>query len=245
MIGPDDVQMVTGGSEERRTFIDTILAQLQPEYLHQLIAYNKVLQQRNGFLKAAAQYNRFDVALLDVLDEQLAETGQEIFTARKVFLEAFIEIVRKEYFAIASDNDAISITYDSQLINKTFPILLKENRQRDLYLQRTGCGVHKDDLEMKMKEQSFKTVASQGQRKSLLFALKLAEYAIIKQYKGFAPVLLLDDVFEKLDASRMQKLLNKVCTDGAAQIFITDTHKERLETAFKELSVEYDLIELF
>ncbi len=122
--------------------------------------------------------------------------------------------------------------------------ILHENRQRDLYLQRTGAGIHKDDLDITMHEQAFKNIASQGQRKSLLFSLKLAEFSIIQKYKGFAPVLLLDDVFEKLDADRMHNLLYKVCIQQRAQVFITDTHRERLEEAFQKLGVQYQLVGL-
>jgi DNA replication and repair protein RecF len=244
MIAPDDVELISGGSEERRKFIDTLLSQLNEDYLKSLIDYTKILQQRNSLLKAAAEHNRLDDALLDILDEQLSERATNIYNWRNNFMQEFISAVQKEYESIAGRGDEVQISYYSQLHNSSMQSLLRENRPRDLYLQRTGAGVHKDDLEFSMQQQGFKNIASQGQRKSLLFALKLAEFNIIKQYKGFAPVLLLDDIFEKLDANRMHNLLHKVCVQQQAQVFITDTHKERLQQAFEQLGVGFELVEL-
>ena len=244
MIAPDDVELITGSSEERRKFVDTILSQLNAGYLQILIEYNKVLQQRNSLLKAAAEHNRLDEALLDILDEQLSHKGDKIYEWRSRFMQEFIPAVSEEYSSIAGKDDEVKVNYDSQLHKNKMRNLLAENRQRDLYLQRTGAGIHRDDLEIIMHGQSFKSLASQGQRKSLLFALKLAEFSIIQQHKGFAPLLLLDDVFEKLDTDRMHNLLYKVCIQQQAQVFITDTHKERLEEAFTNLGVTYQLIGL-
>ena len=244
MIAPDDVELITGSSEERRKLTDTILSQLNPLYLQELINYTRILQQRNSLLKSFAEQQRFDETLLDTLDEQLAGKGQKIFEWRNSFLQEFLPLVKEQYLAIAAKEDVVDILYDSQLSHQPLLPLLKENRQRDLYLQRTGCGIHKDDLEITMKGLPFKSLASQGQRKSLLFAIKLAEYTILKNNKGFPPILLLDDVFEKLDANRMHNLLYKVCVQENGQVFITDTHKHRLEEAFRKLDVPYQLIEL-
>lgn len=244
MIAPDDVELITGSSEERRKFIDTILSQLNPSYLNHLIDYNKILQHRNSLLKAAAEHNRLDESLLDILDEQLGGKGQQIFKWRYDFMHSFLPLVQREYKDIAGKDDAVELKYESQLYKFSFQQLLNENRARDLYLQRTGCGIHKDDIEINMRDAAFKSVASQGQRKSLLFALKLGEFDVLKQQKGFAPVLLLDDIFEKLDAQRMENLLGKVCHDKETQVFITDTHKERLEHAFSTHHASYQLIEL-
>ncbi|ANI89150.1 DNA recombination protein RecF [Arachidicoccus ginsenosidimutans] len=243
-IAPDDSTLITGGSEERRKFLDTILSQLFPDYLQELIDYNKLLLQRNSCLKNLheQQSNNFD--LLDVLDEQLANAGQKIFSCRKEFLETLIPIALQQYEAIADKDENVVMNYQSQLLDKSLLQLLKDNRQRDLYLQRTTAGIHKDDLTLLMDNEPFKQLASQGQRKSLLFALKLAEYFSIKNVKKHSPVLLLDDVFEKLDEDRMLNLLNKVCNDTDAQIFITDTHKQRLDMAFSELKQDWQMIEL-
>ena len=244
MIAPDDVELITGGSETRRNFLDTILSQLYPVYLRQLIDYKKILDQRNSFLKAAAERSYTDDTLLDTLDEQLVKHGEQIFKTRKKFIEYFLQKVQREYAGISGTQDGVIINYFSQLHHSGFNDLLRQNRQRDLYLQRTGCGIHKDDLEIQMNDMPFKSIASQGQRKSLLFALKLAEFSVLKEEKGFAPLLLLDDVFEKLDAQRMHNLLHKVCMEENGQVFITDTHKDRLQKAFEDLQADYQLIEL-
>ncbi len=244
MIAPDDVALISGASEERRRFIDTILSQLYPGYLRQLIDYTKIVQQRNSLLKAAAERNYLDDTLLDTLDTQLAEKAQFIFDHRKRFLQKFIPLAKEQYNMIAGKDDNIQLQYESQLQQTPIKELLQQNRQRDLYLQRTGCGTHKDDLVISMQGETFKMLASQGQRKSLLFALKLAEFITLKEFKGFAPVLLLDDVFEKLDEKRMSNLLKRVCLDEEGQVFITDTHKERLQQALDALGKQYELIEL-
>ena len=244
MIAPDDVSLITEGSEERRKFIDTLISQLQHDYLEQLIAYNKILQQRNSFLKFASERNSYDESLLEILNSQLLEKGNFIYERRMNFLREFLPQVLQQYISIADSNDNLVLEYDSQLNNQSFEELLMQNFQRDLYLQRTGCGIHKDDVMIEMRESNFKNIASQGQRKSLLFAFKLAAFETLKENKGFSPILLLDDVFEKLDEKRMQNLLKYVCVQSGAQVFITDTHKERLQNAFVKIDKDYDLIEL-
>jgi DNA replication and repair protein RecF len=244
MITPDDIQLITEGSEARRNYLDTILSQLYPAYLQHLISYKKILDERNSLLKAAAERNYLDDSLLDIFDEQLTKNGEHIYSMRKESLDVLIPRIQQEYENIAGNNDGIFLSYFSQLHNISFKELLQQNRQRDLYLQRTSAGVHKDDIEIQMKDLPFKNIASQGQRKSLLFALKLAEYFILKEKKGFTPLLLLDDVFEKLDAKRMHNLLHKVCVKECGQVFITDTHKDRLIKAFEDLAINYQLIEL-
>ncbi|HXL56548.1 MAG TPA: DNA replication and repair protein RecF, partial [Chitinophagaceae bacterium] len=238
------IQLITEGSETRRNFLDTLLCQFNHEYLQHLIDYKKILNERNSLLKAAAERNYFDEELLNVFDKQLIKNGEQIFNIRKEFLQIFLPKVQAEYFTISNSDDRIDLKYFSQLHNISYKELFEQNRQRDLYFQRTGCGIHKDDIEIQMRELSFKNIASQGQRKSLLFALKLAEFNVLKEKKGFAPLLLLDDVFEKLDAQRIYNLLHKVCTEEQSQIFITDTHKERLQKAFDGLKVSCQLIEL-
>lgn len=244
MIAPDDTELITGGSEDRRKMVDTLLSQIYPGYLHHLIAYNKILQQRNSLLKAAAEHKRLDNALLEILDMQLCERGDAIYQWRKHFAAEFIPLVQQQYISIAGKDDQVQLTYDSQLHNAPMAELLQQNRQRDLYLARTGAGIHKDDIDMHMNGLVFKNIASQGQRKSLLFALKLSEFITLKQQKGFTPVLLLDDVFEKLDAGRMHNLLHRVCVEEQGQVFITDTHRERLEKALIDLQVPYQLVQL-
>ena len=244
MIAPDDVALITGSSEERRKFIDTILCQLNKQYLLQLIDYTKLLQQRNSLLKQAAENGVIDEVLLEIISEQLAKKGNYIFEIRTTFLENFLPLTLEFYHKISGKNDGITISYESQLQQAEMKILLQQYKQKDAILQRTTAGIHKDDFLIQMDTSIFKNEASQGQRKSLLFAFKLAEWQTLKNNKGFSPILLLDDVFEKLDEERMLKLLQWVCHEDDAQIFITDTHKSRLELAFKAINVPYQLIRL-
>ncbi len=244
MIAPDDIGLITGGSEERRRFMDTVLSQVDAEYLQQLMIYNKVLLQRNSLLKRFAEQGKTDWPLLEVLDEQLIAPGNFIYKKRKEFTEELIPLVQKFYHRIADNDETISLQYDSRLNDSRFHELLNSYRQKDFLLQRSNAGIHKDDIVFQLNGQVFKTTASQGQRKSLLFALKLAEFELLKQNKGFAPLLLLDDVFEKLDDNRMQQLLHWVCNENTGQVFITDTHRDRLEQAFEKLETPYQIIEL-
>ncbi len=244
MVAPDDLELITGGSEERRKFVDTIISQIDNRYLLWLIDYSRLLQQRNSLLKQAAETGKTDDALFEILDDQLASIGQHIHNSRKEFMREFLPLVNKQYQLIAGKNENIGVNYQSELQNLFFKDLLKRNRSKDFALQRTSSGVHRDDLEFLFNDEPFKVVASQGQRKSLLFALKLAEFVCLQQHKGFSPILLLDDVFEKLDAGRMLNLLRLVCVENRTQVFITDTHKERLARQLDNLNVDYQLIEL-
>ena len=244
MVAPDDIELITGGSEGRRRFLDTVISQVDEEYLQQLILYNKVLQQRNSLLKRFAEQSSADWPLLEVLDFQLVTPGKYIYQTRRNFMQLLMPLANDLYSTIARQNEAVALEYESQLHSKSFEELLLQNREKDLVLQRSNGGIHKDDISFLLNGQVFKNIASQGQRKSLLFALKLAEFQLLKSHKGFAPLLLLDDVFEKLDQDRMQQLLQWVCADNDGQVFITDTHKERLEDALNKLGTGYQVIEV-
>lgn len=244
IIAPDDVQIITGGSEERRRFLDALLSQLDAVYLQNLIEYNRVLQQRNGYLKSLTDNKIQDKNLLEVYDGQLIRPGTYVFEKRRAFLRDLLPLVEQFYQQIAGSKEPLAFTYESQLLDSPFPALLHSFREKDRILQRTSAGIHKDDIEIRFEAQPFKSIASQGQRKSLLFALKLAEYEMLKQYKGFPPLLLLDDVFEKLDAHRMHNLLDKVCLQNEGQIFITDTHGERIRMELDKLGISSQIISL-
>jgi DNA replication and repair protein RecF len=244
MIAPDDVSLISGPGEDRRKFIDTILSQLNATYLKQLIDHNKLLQQRNSLLKAQAETGQLDASLMAIISDQLCVSATYLFQERKEFLELFIPQVINIYERIAEQHDDITLQYESQLLNNTMSQLLERNTQKDSILQRTSGGIHRDDLLIKMGEQAFRSDASQGQRKSLLFALKLAEWQILATRKGFTPILLLDDVFEKLDDQRMTHLLQWVCGETDGQVLITDTHPERLKQQLSALSIEHGLIEV-
>ncbi len=250
MIAPDDAELITGGSEVRRKFLDELLSQLNAEYLRHLITYTKVLQQRNSLLKSFAESGNRDEKLLDVLDDQLIQPGNLLFQQRREFLLSFLPRVKKIYYSIAEQKETapepeeVNLFYESELLEAPLEAWLQQNRQRDMYAQRTTSGIHRDNLDIQLGTLSFKTTASQGQRKSLLFALKLAEMETLKEEKGFPPLLLLDDVFEKLDENRIGNLLHKVCVENEGQVFITDTNKDRLTSHLEQLQISYDVIVL-
>jgi len=244
MIAPDDISLIGGSSEERRKLVDSILSQINKPYLLALIQYNKILQQRNSLLKQWSDQGSLDDTLLSILDQQLALQGDFIFQKRNQFLAQYLPLVGEIYEKIAGNADVVSLQYDSKLHTSDLMGLLKTNLQKDRALQRTSAGIHRDDLVFQLKEQNFKTEASQGQRKSLLFALKLAEWQVLRKEKGFTPILLLDDVFEKLDETRMFQLLQWVCNQSDGQVFITDTHPERLKEQMEKIHSIFQLIEL-
>ncbi len=244
IIAPDDIGMITGGSEERRKFLDTLISQVDAEYLQQLITYNKVLAQRNSFLKNEAQKSTFDFALLETFDLQLLDPGNYIHRVRTEFCEKLFPLIQQFYKTISGNNEMVTLEYNSLQNENKFEELLIASRQKDRLTQRTNVGIHKDDLIFLLHENVFKTIASQGQRKSLLFACKLAEFEILKTVKGFPPLLLLDDVFEKLDESRIKNLLQYVCKENNGQVFITDTHADRLQEALSQFGNTAQIIEL-
>lgn len=250
MIAPDDVELITGGSESRRRLMDGLLCQLNPTYLQQLMEYNKLLQQRNSLLKQMAESGTRQSSLLEILDDQLAERGAFIGLQRHLLLEQFLPQAEAHYRLIAGEKELVQFGYQSAFAPQAgatkaaFLQLLQQARQKDLVLQRTTAGIHRDDLLFSLAGQPFRQLASQGQRKSLLFALKLTEYEWLQQHKGFAPILLLDDVFEKLDNERMTNLLREVCVEKLGQVFITDTHRSRLEQQLHLIGADFEIIDI-
>ena len=244
MIAPDDAEIILGGSEERRKWLDALLCQLHPSYLDHLITYQKILQQRNSLLKTIATQGGNQDALLDVFDEQLVHHGTPVFEIRRDFLPSFIKQVQELYDYLAGQHEVVNIQYQCGLHEQPFDKLLTSNRYKDMMMQRTTGGIHRDDLQFLLDDHAMKTSASQGQRKSFLFALKLAQFEVIRQHKKFPPLLLLDDVFEKLDRERVSRLISLVSGPSYGQVFITDTHAERLQEAFKENEDSFQLIEM-
>ena len=184
VIAPDDAQLITGGSEERRKFLDALLSQLDAAYLQNLITYNKILQQRNSLLHSFVENGNKDFALLEVLDGQLIKPGEFVFNKRKEFLVSFLPLAKHLYNDISRQSEDVTLLYESELLQASLVELLKLNRQKDCLAQRTTSGIHKDDLEIDLGSLLFRNIASQGQRKSLLFALKLAEMEVLKKEKG-------------------------------------------------------------
>jgi DNA replication and repair protein RecF len=230
IISPLDSNLITEGSDERRRFLDSIISQYSKEYLEKLIQYNKVLLQRNALLKQFAENGSFNYSVLEIWDAQLGPLGDFIYKERKEFLEKFIPVFHQYFEIISNKKEEVGIHYISQL-NQALKMedLLSSAINKDRAAQYTTVGIHKDDLDFLIKDFALKKHASQGQQKSFLIALKLAQFEFLKQKKGEAPLLLLDDIFDKLDDTRIARLIELVSKEGFGQVFITDTQKERIQ----------------
>lgn len=241
MISPADSDLITGGSEERRKFMDVVLSQFDKEYLQSLIRYNKALQQRNALLKSEMQT---DGSLYEIWEEQLAAEGIIIYQKRKSFIDEFVPTFQHYYNFICQSNETVSLTYESQLAEGNLLDLLKQKRDRDKILGYTTTGVHRDDLDMQLGDYSIKKVGSQGQNKTYVVALKLAQFDFLQKSGKITPILLLDDIFDKLDSSRVEQIVKLVAGDNFGQIFITDTNREHLDEILRELNSEYHLYQV-
>jgi len=244
IISPSDNDLITEGSETRRKFLDTVISQLDPAYLQELINYQKVVAQRNALLKYFALNHTFDRDTLNIYNEQLDGMGQRIFEKRKLFLADFVPIFSKHHEAITDSAESVSLVYDSHLHTKTLATLLDENLQRDRVLQYTSVGIHKDDLLFEIDGHPIKKFGSQGQQKSFLIALKLAQFEFIKKQGGVLPLLLFDDVFDKLDETRVAKIVQMIDDKVFGQIFISDTHPERTEAIIKTTHQSYRIFNM-
>ena len=244
IISPSDRDLILEGSETRRKFMNGVISQSNPEYLRNLIRYNKVLSQRNSLLKFFSLNNTFDADTLAVYDEQLHALGSPIFEERKRFLEAFIPIFREQYQAISGGNELVDLSYESSLKKDEMLPLLKANINRDRALQYTSVGIHKDDLLFQIAQHPIKKFGSQGQQKSFLIALKFAQFQLIKQQEKTTPILLLDDIFDKLDENRVAHIITLVEDKNFGQIFISDTHPDRTENVVKAIHQSYKIFKL-
>lgn len=241
IIAPTDSDLVNGLSEVRRKFLDGIISQYNKFYLEQLISYQQALRQRNALLKHFSENKTFDSETLAVLDEQLCLYGNEIIKERKNFLEEFISIFRKYYFEVSANRETAQLHYRNTLDGRDFKSALMTSLARDRILNFTSVGPHKDDLDFSLNNFELKKFASQGQQKSYLLALKLAQYEFIKEKKNTRPLLLLDDVYDKLDEQRFSKLLELVSSDLFGQVFITDTHPERMNDILNTMQIEHKI----
>lgn len=244
IISPSDRDLIIEGSETRRKFIDGVIAQSDKLYLDHLISYNKILSQRNALLKYFALNQTFDQDSIEVYNQQLTSLGNSIYQKRKEFVEKLVPIFQEQYRQISQDKETVSLSYNSQLHDSSFEELLNDNLQKDRVLQYTSVGTHKDDIKFKIGNYPIKKFGSQGQQKSFLIALKLAQYAFIKERLKTNPLLLLDDIFDKLDDQRVAQLIKLVNEDTYGQIFISDTHRERTEEVIQSTDQSYALIEL-
>ena len=244
IISPADRDLIIEGSETRRKFMDSVISQLDSHYLQQLIQYQKVLSQRNALLKYFALNQVFEKDTLSIYNEQLNGFAQSLFEKRKSFIQEFIPIFNKRHQAITDSQETVQLVYESHLFENDLGILLQENINKDRALQYTSVGIHKDDLSFEIDSYPIKKFGSQGQQKSFLIALKLAQFEFLKKQSGVKPLLLFDDIFDKLDESRVAKIVEMVNSDTFGQLFISDTHSERTETIVKSTHQSYKIFSL-
>ena len=224
MVSPADVSMVSESGEERRRFVNAVLSQMDREYMSAMQQYNRLLLQRNKMLKDQV----VDRALLEVIDMRMSALAQPIYEARKRFVDDLRPIVAEYYKAVSGDSEQVDIQYESELADASLESILSASFEKDRIMKHTTSGVHRDDFAFTMNGHPIRRFGSQGQQKSFLVSLKFAQYEIMKRNYGFAPILLLDDVFDKLDMGRISNLLQMVASNDFGQIFITDSNKVRM-----------------
>lgn len=244
IISPDDSQLLLGGSEERRKFLDSTISQINHEYLEWLMTYNKTLAQRNASLKLFAETRTTDKHLLETYDRQLVPLATKIYEARKTVLQKMQPIFQQHYKTISLEREPVSFTYYSQLNETPLADLLKISLQKDLALQRTDAGIHKDDLEFFIGSGKMKKFGSQGQQKSFIISMKFAQYEMIKNAAGpgLKPILLIDDIFDKLDNDRSQQLVELIAGELFGQVFLTDTDDAHIRKTLFGKEDKYEVI---
>ncbi|MDR2681133.1 MAG: DNA replication/repair protein RecF [Tannerella sp.] len=240
MVSPADSDLIRGGSDERRRFIDMIISQYDKQYLNALIQYNKAVTQRNICLRE----QRNDASLYDVYEMQMAACGLQLYEKRKLFIDALVPVFNEYHRMICSSGETVGLGYVSQLDDDDFRKMLKESRAKDLLLGYSSVGVHKDDMVMTLDEQLVRRIASQGQNKTYLIALKLAQFSYMSAKGVTKPILLLDDIFDKLDAERVEKIIGLVSGDRFGQIFITDTNRKYLDRILEAIGQDYSLFKV-
>ncbi len=237
IITPNDIYLINEGSEERRKFLDGFISQLDKNYLNHLLVYNRTLDQRNKLLKNFFEYRYFDEQLIETYKQMLSTSGTYIFEKREAFLKSFTPIFKKYYKTISNSNEEVEIIYETNLdLRVSYLENLKASEQDDLRSLRTNIGIHKDDLVFQINNYPIKKFGSQGQQKSFIIALKLAQFDYLKQSSSKTPLLLLDDIFEKLDEQRLNTLMTMIAEKNFGQIFITDTHESRLKNVFDNMN---------
>lgn len=244
IISPYDSNLISDSGESRRKFLDAMISQTDSDYLFNLIQYQKTVQQRNALLKDFAKNRYFDADSLEIYNEPLIKFGTRIFEKRREFTDSIVPLIQNYYDIISKGKEKITVIYESDLSDQTFGTLLQQNLEKDRILTYTSKGIHKDDLLFEMNGTSMKKTASQGQQKSFLIALKLSQMNRIKELTGKTPILLLDDIFDKLDDTRVSQLIELVNQEHFGQIFITDTSRERTENVVKRINEESKIFEL-
>ncbi len=244
IVAPDDTALVKDGSEARRKLLDNSLCQVDPIYLKQLILYNQVLKQRNALLKQLVQEPKADASLLTYYNEQLLQPGNYIFQKRKAFVAEFDLLLQEAYAAISGGQEEVACAYQSQLDSADFSNLLLQREERDRILQRSTIGIHRDDLAFSIRDQKLRRFASQGQLKSFVLSIKLAQYRLLQAQKKQSPILLLDDIFDKLDSKRVEFLLGYLLQEEYGQIFLSDTDHDRVQHLASQLTDDFRLFDI-
>ncbi len=241
MLSPADSSIITGGSEERRKFMNNVISQFNRDYLDNIISYNKALKQRNRLLKDYASGGRFDRDMLMLWEEQMYKPSRIIYESRSGFVEEIIPLFQEYYDHISDEREKVRLKYKSQLSKSSMKDLLESNLDKDRIMRYTTAGIHRDDLRLEMDEFPIRSIGSQGQQKSYLVALKLAKFDYIRDKGRVKPVLLMDDVFDKFDEKRVEQIIKLVAENRFGQIFITDTHSERMQSVLSEINIDYKL----
>ncbi len=245
MVSPSDQNLVNGGSEERRKFIDRIISQFDKNYLNAIINYNKALLQRNTLLKKYSQNKQtFNYSILEVWDEHLIKYGTIIFEKRKKFINNFIGVFNEYYNFISNSKEQVYMDYESQLFTKSFDTLLKESFDKDKAFEYTTTGIHKDDINFKLGNMNLKIFGSQGQQKSYILAMRLAQFDYTYESAGVKPIMLFDDIFDKLDDLRVSQLINIVSREKFGQVFITDTQIYRINKIFQIYNTDHKIFNI-
>ena len=244
IISPTDRDLIAEGSSTRRKFLDSIIGQTYSPYVQHLIQYQRTLSQRNALLKQFKLQGNFDLETLAVYNDQLINYGVPIYEKRKAFVDEFLPYFIKRYKGISGSQEEIDVVYESQLHNNSLAELLQDSIDRDRILQHTSMGPHKDDLEFKIDGYPIKKYGSQGQQKTFLVALKLAQYDMMQHQTKLPPILLLDDIFDKLDDQRVSHIVDLVHDEAFGQLFISDTHKERTEQIIQKTGQSYSIFTL-
>ena len=244
MISPYDRDLISERGETRRRFIDKIISQADAGYLSALIGYQKTLTQRNRLLKYFAANHKFDGDTLDIYNNQLHQYGSLIHQKRQKFIKEFSVYLKEKYAVLSQGKELVNIIYDSEVTTKPLHDLLTENIQKDRILQHTSKGIHRDDFLFEINDKPIKKFGSQGQQKSFLIALRLAEFEFLKHKSQQMPILLFDDIFDKLDENRVTQIIKMVNEKAFGQIFITDTHAERTKNLIQNIHQSFKVFEI-
>lgn len=249
LMAPNDTDLVREHSEDRRHFFDGVFSQLDPDYLRDYMAYQQVLKQRNSLLKLFAERSQVDNDMLDTYDEPLLDLGQKIYNRRRQFIDEFLPGFREHYAYLSDGREDVNIVYESEVGNPSFADEFRHFRRRDTVLQRTTMGIHKDDFLFLIGDSSGQTLplkkfGSQGQQKTFVIALKLAQFDQLQAGKGVKPILLLDDIFDKLDDRRIGKLIQRMDEGAFGQLFITDARPERTRELLNSVQADVRFFEI-